>query len=386
MATTNKTLKPGVKIAPKQNTAVRTVTLSTADYAAIGNLITSKIALYRYQVNPKQSGKPGKVDKTTREYRLQPTSKDVDTQASLTSNLEKIIQNLDYKGYIPTEVVFNKLSPNSGTFPSFSFVLNNQKFDLVITSKVKGAGGLAFEDHLEADLNMYFSGQDEKNMLHSDTVKDLANYLHLLQDDSLIVEKTKIFQKRDATFSISSGFTFSNNTGKTIADIIIKNKSSDLYYLSLKLGKEFYIANIAVGNYFKDINIKKHINEYFGFDGMQMKGFGDEYEVQTDTPDYNKVRTNLQDILAQSYGSNLVIVNKKSANDNYIHTVKGSSLVGITRLDASCYYYPGIGRKYANIKTVALINGRKYTVHFQFRGTRASDIGPKYLRILLVAS
>jgi hypothetical protein len=384
MATTNKTLKPGVKITPTRNTAVNSVVFSTSDYTAIGNLITSKIFPYRYQVNPKQAGKPGKVDKTTREYRLQPTEKNVDTQASLTSNLEKIIRNINYKGFIPSEVTFNKISPNSGTFSSYSFILNNQKFDIVITSKVKGAGGLAFEDQLEADLNMYFSGQDEKNMLHPDTVKDLVNYLQLPQDDSLIADKTKVFQKRLATFSISNGFTFSNNTGKTIADIIIKNKSSDLHYLSLKLGKQFYIANIAVGNYFKDSNVKKHINEYFGFDGMQMKGFGDEYEVQTDKPDYNKVKINLQDLLSQSYGTNLVIVNKKGASDNYIHAV-GTSLVVITRLDASCYHYPGIGRKYANIKVDALINGRRYTVHFQFRGTTASDIGPKYLRVLLVA-
>ena len=152
MATTNKTLKPGVKVAPRKNTAVNAVSLSTSDYTAIGNLVTSKISPYRYQVNPKQAGKPGKVDKTTREYRLQPTSKDVDTQASLISNLEKIIRNINYRGFIPTEVVFNKISPNSGTFPSYSFILNNQKFDFVITSKVKGAGGLAFEDQLEADL------------------------------------------------------------------------------------------------------------------------------------------------------------------------------------------------------------------------------------------
>jgi hypothetical protein len=53
-------------------------------------------------------------------------------------------------------------------------------------------------------------------------------------------------------------------------------------------------------------------------------------------------------------------------------------------LSDDSYVYPEKGvRKYANIKVKARINGHDYIVNFQFRGTTAADVGPKYLRILL---
>lgn len=383
MVTTNKTYKPGVKIAPTRNTAVNSVVFSTADYSAIGNLLTLKTSRFNYQVNPKQSGKPGKIDKNTREYRLQIINKITDTRQSLLSNLENIIKSINYKNFIPTNIVFNKISPNSGSFPSFSFMLNNQKFDLVVTSNAKGTQGLEFEQQLESDLNMYFSGQNEDNMLHPDTVKSVVNFLKLPVNDSYKATKTKGFLKRNITFNTSMGLVFNNNTGKTIADIVISKDSVDLYYLSLKLGTQFFVVNAKIGNFFKDDTSKKQINEYFGFDGMQMGNFGKEYEVQTKIPDYSQVKLNLESVLEKGYGNNLIIVHKKNSNNNYVAEIGNSSIVTILKLDSSCYFYPGSARKYANIKVDAIINGKRYKVNFQFRGTKTGDNTPNYLRILL---
>ena len=53
-------------------------------------------------------------------------------------------------------------------------------------------------------------------------------------------------------------------------------------------------------------------------------------------------------------------------------------------LNANSYGYAEKGvRKYNFIKFDASINGHLYEVNFQFRGTTAIDVGPRYLRINL---
>ena len=74
-------------------------------------------------------------------------------------------------------------------------------------------------------------------------------------------------------------------------------------------------------------------------------------------------------------------------NDVLVSVIGNKAQVMIRSLNSDSYVYPEAGkRKYANIKVDATINGTLYKVNFQFRGTTAADVGPKYLRILLERS
>ena len=115
-----------------------------------------------------------------------------------------------------------------------------------------------------------------------------------------------------------------------------------------------------------------------------MGGFGDEFSCKTSAPNYVKVKQNLEDLLTQSYGKHVVVIHKKRDNDVKVNNIGEKVTLSLGVINAASYVYPELGkRKYANIKTTATINGAAYKVNFQFRGTTAADVGPKYLRILL---
>ena len=97
-----------------------------------------------------------------------------------------------------------------------------------------------------------------------------------------------------------------------------------------------------------------------------------------------KVKANLQNLLSQAIGTEMVLVHQKDPSNVLVKKVGRSNTVSISNLSPTSYVYPEPNvRKYANIKVNATINGGTYVVNFQFRGTTAADKGPKYLRILL---
>ena len=126
------------------------------------------------------------------------------------------------------------------------------------------------------------------------------------------------------------------------------------------------------------------INTYFGFNGQKMGGFGKAFACVTKKPNYSQVEKNLEDILAQAVGTEVILIHKKKQNDVMVSKIGRTNKIAVSNLSDDSYVYPEKGvRKYANIKVNATINNHKYIVNFQFRGTTAADVGPKYLRILL---
>lgn len=246
----------------------------------------------------------------------------------------------------------------------------------------KGAGGLKFEKELEIDLNNYFNGVEYKDLKHTDVIKELESVIGLKRKSNFtVVPEGKKNQKRLITFN-GRKLTVSNSTGKTLTDLTLKKGNTSIY-LSLKMSKTYYTLNASIYEYFLDKNYQKAINEYFGFNGQKMGGFGKEYGCITDNPKYTTVKKNLADILNQALGTDVIIVHKKKENDVVVKDIT-TNKVSISGLDDDSYRYPEPNvRKYANIKFDAVINGYDYEVNFQFRGTTATDTGPKYLRILL---
>lgn len=250
----------------------------------------------------------------------------------------------------------------------------------------KGAGGLGFEKELETDLKNYFNGAEATTEFrHPDAIKEIKSVLNLDLTEmwSVIPEGSKN-QKRTISFN-GSKLDILNSSGETLTDLTLKNKANKTVYLSLKMSRTYYTVSASIGKYFADKRTQVQINEYFGFNGMMMGGFGQEFLCNTtENPNWAKVKGHLEELLDDAVGHNVVLVHKKQQNDVKVAIIGNKNDVTISTLNESNYVYPEPGvRKYANIKAVASINGSRYTVNFQFRGTAASDVGPKYIRVLL---
>jgi hypothetical protein len=189
-------------------------------------------------------------------------------------------------------------------------------------------------------------------------------------------------QKRALQYT-KGNLTVSNSTGATLTDITLQ-KGSEKIYLSLKMSKSYYILSASIFAYFLNTATNSSLCEYLGLDGAKMGGFGKEYVCKTKKPNYAAATKNIQKFLANAYGTNVVIIHKKTDTDIMVSNVERTANVRISGLDEGSYVYPEQGvRKYAAIKFNAVINNHKYIVNFQFRGTTAADRGPKYLRILM---
>lgn len=250
----------------------------------------------------------------------------------------------------------------------------------------KGAGGISFEKELEKDLTNFFSGAELKDLQHADVVEPLAKLLKFKKGSKYkVIHEGSKNQRRSLSFLDNSRILISNSDGKTLTDITLADEANRKIYLSLKMSKSYYTLSASIGEFFKSDETKVKINEFFGFNGQKMIGFGKEYACVTKKLSYSKVTTNLENVLSKAVGYDMILIHKKRDNDVLVKKIGDTNDVKITNdVTDSCYVYPEAGvRKYANIKFKASIGGYSYIVNFQFRGTTAADVGPKYLRILL---
>jgi len=250
--------------------------------------------------------------------------------------------------------------------------------------KARGTGGLKFEAQFTSDLNDWFSGVDIDKLNTGDTINLLIKKLKLKQNSKYVAEQVGGRNTKRPPIYTGGKIKVYNNSGPAVSDVDLK--ADKTYYLSLKFTNSFYIYNGSIGSFFEQANTKKAVNEFFGFDGYKMgKAFGKKYAVTTKKPNYTAVKNNLKQVIIEALGPNVVLVNKIAQNDNHISVVRGfGHKVDIGTINDNSYLYAEKGvRKYNNIKFEAKINDANYTVSFQFRGTTATDVGPRYLRILL---
>ena len=251
--------------------------------------------------------------------------------------------------------------------------------------KAKGTGGLKFEKQFENDINLWFKGEEVEDLKHGDTITEVVKVLKLKRNSKFYAKGVgSRNSKRPPNFN-GTNITLSNNTGLAVSDIdLFATGAAKPFFLSLKFTKQFYIANFSIGALFEDKNKQKSINEYFGFNGLKMKDFGKEYVVKTKKPLYSAVIKNLTQLIKQALGPDVVLVNKVTDGKNLVTQVKGfNHKVRLSGLSDTSYGYPEIGkRKYAFINLMGNINNHNYKITFQFRGTTATDKGPRYCRIL----
>lgn len=247
----------------------------------------------------------------------------------------------------------------------------------------KGAGGVKFEVELLLDIKNYLNGAEYNKLKHPDVLKEMEKVLKFDRRTKYeVVSEGAKNQKRQLVFT-GNRIIISNSTGKTLTDLTLK-KDNKLLYLSLKMSATYYTLSAGIVKYFSEGRTKIPVNTYFGFNGQKIGGFGKEFACVTKKPNYNVVKNNLEDILAQAIGTEVILIHKKKDNDVMVSQIGRTNKVSVSELSDNSYVYPEKGvRKYANIKVKAMINGHDYIVNFQFRGTTATDIGPKYIRILL---
>ena len=247
----------------------------------------------------------------------------------------------------------------------------------------KGAGGVKFEQELAKDITNYLNGAEYKQLKNPDVLKEMEKVLKFDRKTKYeVVSEGSKNQRRQLVFT-GNKIDISNSTGKTLTDLTLK-KDNKLLYLSLKMSPTYYTLSAGIVKYFMEGGTKIKINEYFGFNGQKMAGFGKQFACVTKKPNYNTVERNLEDLLSQAIGTEVILIHKKKDNDVMVSQIGKSNKVKISNLNDGSYVYPEKGvRKYANIKVNAKINGHDYIINFQFRGTTAADVGPKYIRILL---
>ena len=254
----------------------------------------------------------------------------------------------------------------------------------------KGAGGVKFEHQIVKDLNDWFKGAEYNDLQHPDTIEQLVKTVRLKQDSRYEAKGVGAANTRRPPSFTANKATVTNNFKGKVSDVDILSGNRVLHHLSLKFSKSFYIYNATVINYFKSAQpaTRTMINEFFGFDGFKMgQAFGKDFRATTKAPNYSAILRRFKDLLNQCLGPDIVLVLKIANGNNHIDKVKGLNhkitLSGLTK-DSYGYAMKGV-RKYNFIRFQAIVNGHRYEIDFQFRGTTAVDTGPRYLRILFKA-
>lgn len=196
--------------------------LSTEQYLKIGDFFNSILKAYNYQVAPlAPSGKPGKVVKNVREYRLQLIDKNKDTSAKLVDDLGKLLRSASKD---ITSIQYNQISPNSSKFPSYTFKYDGQGFDLIIG---RGANkGENFETNTVTGLATAFATRKTSN--------DYSNVIKQLNEsnkDFASVEIKSVTQRKGSTKK--EGVPI-EKLGAIIGDIVLTDTTNNNWYVSLK--------------------------------------------------------------------------------------------------------------------------------------------------------
>lgn len=192
------------------------------ELSIFANALNLVLRPHNYHIAPTAPlGKPAKSDRTAREFRLQLINKQQDTSASLIQSLQKTlpqaISNI-------TMLKFNSISPNSSKFPSYSFTINNNKYDLVIA---RGANkGENFETQTVANLASAF-----KTNKNSSQYADLIQQLSYSNKEFASCEIRDVQQRKGST---KKEGVLIENLGAVIGDIVLTDTTGRKWFISLK--------------------------------------------------------------------------------------------------------------------------------------------------------
>jgi len=302
------------------------------------------------------------------------------------SNLKRKVEAWLTKNSLQYE---SRVISGSG-FPATIF--NNFSIIYKPNKAAKGTGGKDFEDEFAADMKVLLGCKniEKTEFLHPDVVQELIKILPkpLIQSNKAIVKlEGSKNQKRDLKF-ISNQFVSNLSSGATLTDVTVEDGSKK-YYFSLKMSKTYYLINASIFEYFKNPKTRKAAYEWFGLDGTKMG----EYDklIKAKTPIYyqktspintSRVKLNIEKLIKSALGEGYYFVHKKQENAVTAFYNGGGVKIKCNMIESIVYPEKG-KRKYTAIKTRITLDGNPYVCTLQFRGTKETDVEPKYLRMLM---
>ena len=196
--------------------------MNITEFKTLGDWLNQVLKPHNYQVAPlAPAGKPGKILRSSREYRLQLINKQQDTSDNLIKNLGEILKRAS-KDIL--NIKFNSISPNSSKFPSYNFDFKGQNFDLVIA---RGANkGENFETKTVADLASYFKVKSPS--------PEMVDLVAQLDESNKVFRDREIASVRQRTGSTKKEGIPIENLGAIIGDIILTDTTKKEWYISLK--------------------------------------------------------------------------------------------------------------------------------------------------------
>jgi len=285
----------------------------TSLFSDFGSWLNKSISKYNYQVAPlAPSGKPGKVVKSLREYRLQLINKQNDTSDQLIDGLKSILS----KNKEISKLSFNTISPNSSKFPSYTFKYEGQEFDIIVA---RGANkGENFEVSTIKDLASFF-----KTNKGSDNYKKLINQLNEAYKPFSSVEIINVEQRKGSTKK--EGIAI-EKLGAIIGDIVLTDMSKNKWYISLKdvNGATFSSYSGASTLFDSEGTIQPNspgaeFLEAFGVDLNKVQEGFDQRKYKNSTPPIRKKipvkkidQSKIKPIMERAWGMNYFYVRKQS--------------------------------------------------------------------------
>lgn len=197
--------------------------MNNSDFKTLGDWLNQILSPYNYQVAPlAPAGKPGKIIRSSREYRLQLINKQMDTSEKLIKDLGNILKKAS--GDI-LNIKFNPISPNSSKFPSYAFDYKGQNFDLVIG---RGANkGENFETKTVADLAHFFKVKGGGS-------KEMVGLVSLLDGSNKVFKDREIATVKQRTGSTKKEGVPIEKLGAIIGDIVLTDTTGNDWFISLK--------------------------------------------------------------------------------------------------------------------------------------------------------
>lgn len=189
-------------------------------YAGISSMLNSMANKKNYEVAPRLlKGKPGKNVKSLREYRLQLINKNNDTSSEFIDFLNRELKKID--GI--KNITFNKVSPNSSKFPSYTFEIEGVKVDAIIA---RGANkGENFEKRIVDDLGKYFLNANDNSF---------ADLMDLMNSENSTFAGREITNVKQRTGATKKEGVPIEKLGEIIGDIVLTDTIGDKWYISLK--------------------------------------------------------------------------------------------------------------------------------------------------------
>ena len=341
---------------------------SAEDFKKLGAWLTEALSKYNYQVSEgAAAGKVGKNIKSMREYRLQLINKQSDTSDKLIAALPTILKSL---GKDSSNISYNKVSPNSSKFPSYTFKYLGHDIDLVIG---RGANkGENFETQTVADLAGAFSV----------TARDpqFAKLIQQMNDENRDFASVEIQSVKQRTGSTKKEGIAIEKLGAIIGDIVLKDNSGKEWFISLKdtNGATFssYSGAASLFNAAGDIQPKSPGADFLNAFGVDLNKVQEGFDLRNRKKSIRKrvpiEKENAQaikSIFERAWGMNYFYVRKLAVGWKvfWLDRTKLNKLAGNIKVKE--IRYPNI-----NSKQITIICGNTYQEYtIELRNSKAGE-------------